>query len=455
VLRAAVWGTAAILAALGLGACGGSGPSARTHPAGTRTVLTRGADPVSPLAGAAAATITSAVATGRGRTPALTHLQAVLSRVAGGLGPHVGIAVTDLTDGQVLFARQRNVGEAPASLEKLWTSAATLWLLGPDARLHTQLLGVGRLEANGVWHGNLYLRGDGDPTFGDGGWNQVYEDGKGPTGAELVAELRARGIRRVTGRLFADPFRFDSAEGGPLTDNAPDPGDYGGRMSALVYDHGYTMDGLGPATTTVHLVALTARASGLDLYASRTLTQTPPGARVLATLASPPLTTLLALMDVPSDDLFADLFAKQLGYQLFHRGTLRLGALAIRQAISAHYRLSPVIHDGSGLDKADRSSPAQLMSLLTQMSGSSVGEEVRAALPVVARTGTVENIGVRTPAAGRCQAKTGTLDNVTNLAGYCRARDGHTLAFVFLVDGPSNGQALEAFTPMVGAVARY
>ncbi len=450
-LRAAVCGTAALLATLALSACGGSGHAgaapatvsvSRDGGAGTATSATT---PV------ATGTQTSAVS----RSPALAHLQAVLAHQADSLGPHVGIAVADLSSGQMLFGRNLNLAQPPASLEKLWTSAGLLWLLGANARLHTQLLGSGHLGAGGVWDGNLYLRGDGDPTLGDGGWNKVYEDGYGPTGAQLVADLRARGIRRVTGHLYADPFRFDSAEGGPATGDAPDPGDYGGRMSALVYDHGYIVNGLGPAATTVHLVALTARASDVGLYASRTLARTPADATVLATLSSPPLSTMLGLMDVPSDDLFADLFAKQLGYQLFGRGTLNLGALAIRQAITQHYGLSPTIFDGSGLDKADRSTPAQFLALLRAMSGSSVGSEVRAALPVVATSGTVAGIGVKTPAAGRCQAKTGSLDNVSNLAGYCRVRGGDTVAFVFMIDGPSNEQAFADFTPMVGAVAGY
>ena len=457
-MRAAVCGTAAWLVVLALGACGGTGASPTTvtvqSSGGGGTTTTTGAAAGRANATGTQATQTSTVGRG-GRSPSLIHLQAVLVRSVGDLGPHVGVAVEDLSTGQMLFVRGMKLAEPPASLEKLYTSAALLWLLGPNARLHTQLLGVGHLGAHGVWHGNLYLRGDGDPTFGDGGWNQVYEDGYGPTGAQLVADLRARGIRRVTGHLYADPFRFDSAEGGPATDNAPDPGDYGGRMSALVYDHGYIMDGLGPAATTVHLVALTARLSGVGLYASRTLVKTPADARVLVTLTSPPLSTMLALMDVPSDDLFADLFAKQLGYQLFGRGTLALGALAIRQAISAHYGLSPTIFDGSGLDKADRSTPAQFLALLSGMYGSSVGNEVRAALPVVGKSGTVSDIGVKTPAAGRCEAKTGSLNYVSNLAGYCRVRGGDTLAFVFMVDGPSNGQAFAAFTPLVGAVAGY
>ena len=399
-------------------------------------------------------TATSTVDRG-GRAPALIHLQAVLARRARALGPDVGVAVEDLSSHQLLFSRAVTHAWAPASLEKLYTAAATLWLLGARARLHTNLYGTGRLGAGGVWHGNLYLRGDGDPTLGDGGWNKLYERGDGPTATELVGALRARGIRRVDGLLYADASRFDSAEGGPLTADAADPGDYGGRMSALVYDHGYITGRLGPATTAVHLIALTARQSGLRLVAASRPARTPPAARLLATLSSPSMATLLSLMLVPSDDLIADLLAKQLGFHFYGRGTLNLGALAIRRAIAQHYALAPTIFDGSGLDKSDRSTPAQLLALLAALHGSPVGDVVAADMAVVGRSGTVASIGLRTAAAGHCAAKTGTLNDVTNLAGYCHARGGHTLAFVFMVDGPANWTALAAFTPMVAAVAGY
>ena len=88
-----------------------------------------------------------------------------------------------------------------------------------------------------AWHGNLYLRGAGDPTFGDGGFNHVYELGYGPTTAQLVAQLSAHGIHRVTGQVIADESLFDAHRGGMMTDLAPDIPDFGGQMSALV-DHG-------------------------------------------------------------------------------------------------------------------------------------------------------------------------------------------------------------------------
>jgi D-alanyl-D-alanine carboxypeptidase/D-alanyl-D-alanine-endopeptidase (penicillin-binding protein 4) len=67
----------------------------------------------------------------------------------------------------------------------------------------------------------------------------------------------------------------------------------------------------------------------------------------------------------------------------------------------------------------------------------------------------VRTLATRTPARGRCIAKTGTLDGVTNLAGYCHSRGRHLLAFALFLDGPSNERALALIGRMVGALARY
>jgi D-alanyl-D-alanine carboxypeptidase len=52
-------------------------------------------------------------------------------------------------------------------------------------------------------------------------------------------------------------------------------------------------------------------------------------------------------------------------------------------------------------------------------------------------------------------AKTGTLNFVTNLAGYCNAHGGHELAFALFIDGPSNADAMKLLGRMVGAIATY
>ncbi len=343
----------------------------------------------------------------------------------------------------------------PASVEKLYTTVAALNLLSPGARFATAVLGTGGLGAGGVWHGNLFLRGGGDPTFGDGSWNREYEDGYGPTAGELAAQLRTRGIRRVTGRIFADESLFDSDRGGPLTHNQPDIPDYGGELSALVYDHGMTQAGMSPAVFAAHELALTLRGGGTHVAAAGRTAHTPASAVTLARVESPPLSVLIRLMDVPSDDLIADMLAKQLGARLRNSGTLSAGAAVITQAIGEDYGLHPTLFDGSGLDRADRTTPTDVVTLLQRVWMTPTGNLLHAALPVVGEQGTVQHIGVDTPAQGRCVAKTGTLDGVTNLAGYCIAKGGPPLAFALMIDGPSNTTAIPMLGRAVAAIARY
>src|SRR5581483_822635 len=108
----------------------------------------------------------------------------------------------------------------------------------------------------------------------------------------------------------------------------------------------------------------------------------------------------------------------------------------------AAYGLHPRIVDGSGLSRADRSSPREVVDLLRDVFHTPVGHFLSAALPTVGVNGTVRRIGTKTAAQGRCIAKTGTLNYVTNLAGYCNSRGHQRIAFALFIDGPQNWQAL-------------
>ncbi|MDE3131147.1 MAG: D-alanyl-D-alanine carboxypeptidase [Acidobacteriota bacterium] len=383
------------------------------------------------------------------------QLSRQLQRALAHAGPQVGLLVEDLADGRRLYSRSASVARPPASVEKLYTTVAALKLLGPSARLQTTVLGTGELQRGGVWHGNLYLHGGGDPTLGDGAWNRTYEQGRGPTMLQLAQQLQHDGIHRVTGHIFADASLFDSDRGGPLTGYRPDIPDYGGEMSALVFDHGMSTARMSPPVFAAHELALTMRAIGDRVGAASRTRDTPSGAAQLAIVRSPPLAVLAKLMDVPSDDLFADMLAKQLGARLLGQGTLAAGASEVEQTIASDFGLHPLIFDGSGLDRDDRTTPSDVVTLLRRVLNTPTGKLLYAALPVVGRQGTVQYIGARTPAEGRCVAKTGTLNDVTNLAGYCHARGGRVLAFALMIDGPANYQALPMLSNVVAAIARY
>jgi D-alanyl-D-alanine carboxypeptidase/D-alanyl-D-alanine-endopeptidase (penicillin-binding protein 4) len=378
----------------------------------------------------------------------------VLARALGSAGPQTGLLVYDLDARHQLFTKRAQVGRPPASVEKLYTTIALMRRLGPDTRLHTTVLGTGRL-VHGVWRGNLYLRGGGDPTFGDAGFNRVWNHGFGTTPNQLAAQLRRLGIRRVTGHVFADESLFDRLRGGLSTGYRMDTPDFGGQLSALTYDHGTATRRLSPALFADREFVYSLRNDGISARMARYDAKAPKRAHLVAGLASPALAVLTRLMDVPSDDLYAEMLTKQLGVLFGRGGTIQAGARIISSTVAGTYGLHPTILDGSGLSHRDRSSPLQIVNLLRDVWHTVSGGQLAASLPTVGMEGTVQGIGTKTAARGRCIAKTGTLDGVTNLAGYCRARSGHMLAFAMMLDGPPNWTATVLESRMIAAIARY
>ncbi len=388
------------------------------------------------------------------RHPSSSALRAALTSALNKGGPQTGAMVYDLTAKQPLFALRAGVGRPPASVEKLYTTVAALTELGPNARLETTIQGDGHLGPGGVWHGNLYLVGGGDPTFGDGAFNSAWEHGYGPTANDLVHQLVHAGIKRVTGWVIGDASLFDDLRGGPATGYAPDVPDFGGQLSALAYDHGSTFKRLNPGAFAAKELVLTMHGAGIGARPLNRTLPAPSGTTQLASVESPPLHVMLKLMDVPSDDFFAEMLTKQIGVRFGSAGSITAGAQVISQQIAA-LGLHPKIVDGSGLSRADRSSPGEVVDLLKTLWNTPNGRILAGSLPTVGVNGTVENIAHHTAAEGRCIAKTGTLDYVTNLAGYCTASDHHVLAFALMIDGPGNWTAIQMFDQMVPALAKY
>jgi D-alanyl-D-alanine carboxypeptidase/D-alanyl-D-alanine-endopeptidase (penicillin-binding protein 4) len=211
---------------------------------------------------------------------------------------------------------------------------------------------------------------------------------------------------------------------------------------------------LSPAAFAVRELVRTMRGAGIRAKAARFTATTPAGAQLLASVDSPPMSVLVRLMDVPSDDFFAEILTKLLGARYGGAGTTASGAAVIGSAVAA-FGVHPSIVDGSGLSRRDGSSPVQIVDLLRAVWGTSEGPLLRASLPVVGVNGTTQRIGADTPARGRCIAKTGSLNYVTNLAGYCKSRGGDELAFALFVDGPTNTRGYALLGRMVAAIARY
>jgi D-alanyl-D-alanine carboxypeptidase/D-alanyl-D-alanine-endopeptidase (penicillin-binding protein 4) len=373
-------------------------------------------------------------------SPGTRRLQRALRAQLRQAGRYSSALVVDATTGRTLFAQAPNTPRLPASVEKLYTTTAALLKLGPAARFATTVYGVGAADAAGIWHGTLYLRGGGDPTFGGAAFDRAAYT-TGATVQQLVGNLRRAGIRGVAGRIVGDESLFDSLRGTVATHFRPDL-EYEGELSALAFDAGFTSADENalqprPALFAAQQFAAALRAARLKLakHIAVYTGPTPPGARLLAKVSSPTLSTLVALTNSPSDNFFAEMLLKELGARFSGAGTTAAGAAVVRSVIAQRFALTPTLDDGSGLSRDDRTTATQVVALLRDMQDDQAFQD---SLAVAGERGTMRHEMVGTRAAGNCRGKTGTLRDVANLVGYCTAANGDELVFAFLENGLGN-----------------
>ena len=110
----------------------------------------------------------------------------------------LAVSVRSLTRGDQLFRYHADTLVMPASNMKLVTLAVAAERLGWDFTFETTIVTTGTLDSDGVLHGDLILRGSGDPSLGVG--DTHAEQTLDAWAQKLVDE----GIRRVDGRLICD-----------------------------------------------------------------------------------------------------------------------------------------------------------------------------------------------------------------------------------------------------------
>jgi serine-type D-Ala-D-Ala carboxypeptidase/endopeptidase (penicillin-binding protein 4) len=355
-------------------------------------------------------------------------------------GAHSSAYVYDVTTKQALFSERATARRPPASVEKLYTATTALERLGPTARLSTTVLGTGQLGPNGVWEGDLYLHGGGDPTFGDTSFIAGHYGGVGASIATLVEQLvRTDGIHAVRGSVYGDESLFDSLRGEPSSNYRFDAF-LEGTLSGLAFDRGASGPERGahaPAAYAAHKLWAMLKNDGVSIRGSTGAASAPPGAVALAQVSSPTVAELLELMLPPSDNFFAETLIKDLGVAVSGSGTTAAGAGVVSQTIASLLGIHPHVVDGSGLSESDRTSVYEVANLLVGVQPTPLGALLRGSMAVAGHTGTLAHRMRGTGASGRCQGKTGTLTGFSNLVGYCHAANGDLLAFAFFDDAIS------------------
>jgi len=146
----------------------------------------------------------------------------------------VGVKVVEARTGRLFYSQRDGTLMDPASNQKVLATTTALMRLGADWRFRTELTGL-TPTADGTIVGDVYLRGNGDPTFRSGDLDA------------MAAALARRGVRSIAGAVVADPRRIgadesagdaESGDGEPVdaTEDSP-PGKLSPRVP-LVVNHG-------------------------------------------------------------------------------------------------------------------------------------------------------------------------------------------------------------------------
>lgn len=367
-------------------------------------------------------------------------LRASLTKAMGPAGGYSGAYARDLETGAELVDVRSDGPRIPASVEKLFVTSTALLRFGPTGELATRVVSDAAVNEDGVLRGDLWLVGGGDPALTEADLKR------------MASAVAAGGVERVSGGVVADDTRFDRRRGGPRTGWAAD-GDMGGRLGALLMSRGFQTS---PATYVADRFSAQLEAAGVKLGRHARVGEggAPEEATELAVDSSAPIGDLIRQTNVPSDNFLAEMLLKNLGAEYGGAGTTTAGAAVVRDTLD-DFGVRPRIADGSGLSRANRTTPRQVVRLLERMEGQDTAATWRSSLAVAGRTGTVRLRMRGSSAAGRCRVKTGTIRGVSNLAGVCTTTGGRPVAFAWLMNGVSTSSAHTIQDRMTALLARY
>ena len=427
-----------------------------------------------------------------------------------------GVMAVSLTRGDTLYAHNAGVPLLPASTMKMLTSAAAFEELGPRYQFSTDVLYDGTLSPDGTLSGNVYLRGDGDPSL-----SGRYMTG-GPEAPMnfLADQLVSRGVKRITGQVVGDASAFDDRTipegwltrylqagyaarvsglslnenlvwvtiepGGVrlepatsairLINNVRTVGGGGSRISVRrATDGTITVSGTigrnsGPrrylyvvehpapfATGALHAALL---AKGITVDGGFKLGRTPSTAVKIASIQSPTLDRIVAAMNRESINHFAELLLRNAarGREKDVQGTAASGQSLLRQFFATKVKadtVSLMVADGSGLSTLDRITPRAMTQMLGYAHRADWGPYFHASLPVAGESELMRRRMRGGKAQGNLHAKTGTTNDVVALGGYVTAVNGEVIAFTFIYNGRDRGAARSMIDVMGQTLANF
>jgi len=431
--------------------------------------------------------------------PAVTRAMARVGVPAG----HVSIHVSDANTDKPVIDLNGDQPRSPASTIKVLTTFAALDMLGPSYTWKTRAYQVGKLT-DGVLTGDLVLVGGGDPYMtSERWWNFVQSlraqgltridgdiiidnsyfapiDGSRgdfddkpwrsynvlPNGLmvnfqtshfTLMPNARQShpqiSVNPMPANLIIDNQVLTPAgkcRGAHVTFNvgADDPSALviGGKLPTACGAYSISRAIMKAPDYAYGTFRTLWTQSGGTIKGGLKIGALPPGATLLLSYDSLPLSEIIRLVNKFSNNLMARHLLLTLGAEKFGiPATTENGSEAIRQWLASRDIQMPgfVLDNGSGLSREERVTVRGLADVLDLAWHSPFMPEFAASLPLSATDGTLRNRFRNPGMQGRLRMKTGRIDDVSGLAGFVNAASGKTYVTVILVNHPGaqNGAA--------------
>jgi D-alanyl-D-alanine carboxypeptidase/D-alanyl-D-alanine-endopeptidase (penicillin-binding protein 4) len=180
----------------------------------------------------------------------------------------------------------------------------------------------------------------------------------------------------------------------------------------------------------------------------------PAKARLLLEAPSLPLGEVIADINKFSNNVMAQQLFLTLSSDMGAPGRFEASRLRVLQWWRQQFpaQAEPVLDNGSGLSRTERSSAQALTALLQAASSGPHAQAFQNSLSLAGVDGTSARMRERnpnSPVIGQAWLKTGSLRDVASVAGYVQGQSGQRYAVVAIINHPNANQARPALDQLL------